>query len=184
MSEEITAEGPKVTVGFERSVKIRDYETAKASVFIQVPTSPGDNLDTIVDNLKPTFAAAKSTVFEQLGIPFEVDPTELVVFELLEKHLGAVEVDVVSEVAATAPANVTTEHKPASGGTPAPTTKDGLWAELEANPKRWFDNREDKKSANGPDFKRKYTKEGLWLEYKGASVVPEGVTVPSPAAFK
>lgn len=186
MSDNNTITGPQVTVGFKRTLRVRDYESAEASVFIQVPTSPGDNVETITENMKTTFAAAKATVFEQLGIPFEVDPTDLVVKDLLEKHLGGVEVSPAQQqVAVQSSGNVPTTGAKSfgGGGTAAPTTKEGLWQELASDPKKWFDNRESKKSERGPDFKRKYSGETLWLTYQGKSNVPEGLTIPDASAF-
>ena len=195
-TNEITVEGPKVTIAFERSVQVRDYESAKASIYLTVPTSPedliGDQaevLTRLADKIKPTFAVAKATVFEQLGIPAQVDPTDLVVKELLERALGAVEVTPAQEQVAIEAAgqSAVSANPPVQtsrgGGTPAPTTKQGLWEEVANEPKKWFDNRTSKKSAAGPDFKRKYTGETLWLDYKGQSNVPEGLTIPDASAF-
>lgn len=67
---------------------------------------------------------------------------------------------------------------PKRSTTEAPKDKPALWAELASNPEKWFDNREDKRSEKAPDFKRKGTGEGLWLEFKGSSAVPEGITIP------
>lgn len=187
MSDEtVDIEGLKVTIGFERNLQVRDYESAKASVYIQVPTAPGDTVTTITENMKTTFAAAKSTVFEQLGIPFEADPTDLIVKDLLEKHLGGVEVSPAQQqVAVQSSGNQpsTTTKQFGGKGSAAPTSKAGLWQEVCSDPKKWFDNRDNKKSERGPDFKRKYSGETLWLEYKGESNVPEGLVLPEPAAF-
>jgi hypothetical protein len=46
----------------------------------------------------------------------------------------------------------------------APATKAELQAELLAHPDRYFDNREGKQNPKAPDFKRKYTKDGIWLD--------------------
>lgn len=186
MSDDITIQGPNVTIGFKRVLRLRDYENAEASVFIQVPTVPGDTVTQITENMKLTFAAAKASVFEQLGIPFEVDPVDLVVKELLEKHLGGVEVtgaqaQVVNQAQANQPTTSTKSF--GGGGSAAPTSKAGLWQELASDPKKWFDNRTSKKSDKGPDFKRKYSGETLWLTYNGASNVPDGITIPDATAF-
>ena len=167
---EAVLEGPSVTVGFERSIKVKDYETAKALIFVQVPTEPGDDLEAIVAAAKPTFYAAKSVVLEQLGIDFEVTP-ELVIHEV-ERNLGAVQVSPAHEARATARAS----SAPVSSNA-APATRDEQWAELASNPSKWFDNRQSKRGRQ-PDFKRKGTGEGLWLDKK-----PAGVVVPDEGAF-
>ena len=43
------------------------------------------------------------------------------------------------------------------------TKKDAAWRDYFANPGAYYDNRVDKQNPNGPDFKHKQTKEGLWL---------------------
>lgn len=43
---------------------------------------------------------------------------------------------------------------------------DQEWQALFNNPSGYYDNRQDKKSPNGPDFKNKQTGDGLWLNGK------------------
>lgn len=43
---------------------------------------------------------------------------------------------------------------------------DQEWMALFSNPKGFYDNRQDKKSPQGPDFKNKDTGDGLWLNGK------------------
>nr|GEU63856.1 protein OSB2, chloroplastic-like [Tanacetum cinerariifolium] len=46
----------------------------------------------------------------------------------------------------------------------SPHEKDGdSWKHLVENPSSWWDNRVDKKNPNGPDFKHKDSRKGLWL---------------------
>lgn len=173
-------EAPKGFVTFERSVQVRPFETAKASLMIQIPTKPGDTIEDVVAAAGDAFFGAKSVVLEQLGIKFDITP-ENRVMEVLDQQLGAVEVTPAQEAAAVA-AQASTAAR--SNNYPeAPKDKPAQWAELCAFPKRWYDNRVDKKNANGPDFKRKGTGESLWLEYRGKNQVPDGLTVPSPDAF-
>ncbi|XP_044509029.1 protein OSB2, chloroplastic-like isoform X2 [Mangifera indica] len=40
---------------------------------------------------------------------------------------------------------------------------DKLWKDLTENPKKWWDNRLEKKNKKSPDFKHKDSGEGLWL---------------------
>lgn len=182
LSEDTVLTAPKVTVGFERKVQVRDYESAVASIYIEAPTKPGDGPEEIVAAAHDAFFAAKSVVFEQLGIVFETTVDGKAV-EMLEKQLGAVEVTRAEEAQAVAAASTPTASS--NGNGPAPTSKDGLWAELSEFPKRYFDNRASKaeRGGNGPDFKRKQTNEGLWLTYRGKSNVPAGVRIPEPSEF-
>ena len=197
--ENVTVEAPKGFVTFKRSVQLRPYETATAEVMIEVPTEVGGwvtadddgnvqvDVEKINADLKPAFFAAKTAVYEQLGLTFEVTP-ELVVMELLDKELGAVEIseDEARKVAEASSASK--QAKPASGKgkkfPPAPADKEELWAELAEHPERWWDNREDKRSEGYPDFKRVEGGQGLWLEYKGKSQVPEGIEIPESGFAK
>jgi len=81
---------PKVTVGFERSVSVRPYETAKASVFIQADTPIGYTPEQLETSLRDAFFQAKAQVLEQLGLEFEINEHGVVI-ELLKKAFGPVE---------------------------------------------------------------------------------------------
>lgn len=83
-------QAPKVTIGFERSVSVRPYETAKASVFIQAEVPIGYTAEELEKGLRDSFFQAKAQVFEQLGIEFEISEHG-VVRELLTKTFGPVE---------------------------------------------------------------------------------------------
>lgn len=176
----LAVEAPKGFVTVERTVKIKDYEPFKCSLMLQVPSKPGDTLEDLVAASKDSFFVAKAVVLEQLGIPFDVSAENIVV-ERFEAGLGAVEVTPLQEaqaVAAAAPPRV-------SGGNAITIPpKDELWAELCAHPERWWDNRVGKRSPAAPDFKRKGPRDGpeqpaLWLEFKGKSNLPEGLTLPT-----
>lgn len=177
---DVVLEAPKGFVTFKRSVQIRPYETATAEVMIQVPTDVEGwigadgkaDVEKITADLKPAFFAAKTAVYEQLGLTFEVTP-ELVVMEILDRELGAVEVSKVAEATSAA-----RYASPRRSDDDEPNTPEGYWHELAEHPERYWDNRNDKKSAGYPDFKRTKGGKGLWLEYKGKSNVPEGVTLP------
>lgn len=195
---DIVIEAPKAFVTFERSVQVRSFEPAKASVMIQVPTEPygwitqGDDgsvsvdKEAIIADLKPAFFAAKAAVLEQLGLTFEVTP-ELVVMELLDAELGAVEItekeaQKVAESAAAA--KKARPQADANASDPdAPADKDDLWVELSEHPERYYDNR-GTKTGNQPDFKRVKGGQGLWLTFRGKSQVPEGVEVPESGFAK
>lgn len=190
LSDTETIKAPKITVSFERSVKIRDFESAKASIYVEVPTRPGDTwlaeegqrseLDAAI--LDAMFHA-KVQVFEALGLGFDVTPDGRAI-ELLEDRLGAVEITRAQETAAVAAASSPTTSAKTAGT--VPTDKEALWAELCERPDRWFDNREGKKNPNAPDFKRAGhgDQPGLWLSFRGTNNVPDGLTIPPASAFK
>lgn len=192
---DVVVEAPKAFVTFKRAVQIRPYETATAEVMIQVPTEPygwitkdGDSVkvdaDAIVADLKPAFFAAKVAAFEQLGLTFEVTP-ELVVMELMDAELGAVELTEKEAQAVAETAAAAKRARPAKGADAnvsdpaAPKDKNDLWAELAEHPEYWVDQREGKAKPSQPDFKRAKGGQGLWLEYRGKSQVPEGLEIPT-----
>lgn len=182
----LTAEQPKAFVTFERTIQVRPYETAKASIMIQVPTEGIDlvqedgsfGAEDLVIRCKEAFMGAKACVLEQLGIEFTVSP-ELVVTELLERSLAATEVIQTPQARPSRPSG---GSKPRSGGGDGPQLEgEAAWWDLNDNPDKWFDNRASKaeRGTNGPDFKRKGTGEALWIKGRnGASNVPEGVSLP------
>jgi hypothetical protein len=178
MSEQVV-EAPKVTVGFERKVNLGSGSSAVASIYVQAPTAPetGDadvDASNRADAIQAAMFEAKVAVFDALGITFDVTIDGKAV-EALEQ-LGGVEVTPAQEAKAVASASRPTTNA-------APEGKDALWAELAANPGKWFDNRESKQKDTQPDFKRKGTGEGLWLKNRGKNMVPDGIVVPDASAF-
>lgn len=170
MTEEQIVEAPRATVYYERKVGLPEYGNVVAGIHIQVPTSPGDDLEQIASNAKAAFFDAKALVYQELGIVSALTEENILV-EKAARQLGAVSVN-----DAAAPAR--------SDHTAGSNSKDALWEDLQNNPKNWYDNRVDKKNPKGPDFKQKAgAKEALWLKYQGKSVVPEGITVPDASAF-
>lgn len=176
-----TYAAPRITVSFSRKVNLGNYESAEAYVAVQSDVAIDASDEDKIAAVKSAFLLARASAYEQLGIKFNVDEAT-VVQERLERVFGPVEVveeypnytDVVVPEPPTAPRS----------DTAAPKSKKALWQELESNPERWYDNRVGKKNPKGPDFKRKATGEGLWLEYQGKSAVPAGVTVPEPTQFR
>ncbi|KAH9795894.1 protein OSB2 [Citrus sinensis] len=61
---------------------------------------------------------------------------------------------------------------------------DDLWKDLVENPDKWWDNRLDKKSEKGPDFKHKETGKPLWLNYSPAWVTSQLPPVKSTVKSK
>lgn len=57
---------------------------------------------------------------------------------------------------------------------------DDVWKDLVENPDNWWDNRLDKKSKKGPDFKHKETGKPLWLTYAPAWVTSQ---LPPPKSI-
>lgn len=169
----------QATVGFQRKVSVRQYESAEASVFVQTEVDL-DDADQTMKNLKFAMMQASSLVFEQLGITFQLDEGG-VVRELLNKHLGPV-TEVKSNDAHALrsgeepfPTSSSPAPAPAAGGDGPPfdpNTKDRdekaankAWAiaDFHANPQDWYDNRGNKKSERSPDAKHKKNGLALWL---------------------
>lgn len=187
---------PKVTVGFERSIKVRDYETAKASVFIQADV-PNDADDTaIAVGIRDAFFQAKSIVFDELGIEFSTDEGS-VVREAIERVLGPTTEIKGGRGSAVAGGGRSAAQSgdgqvvqgaggPAADTPSAPTPQSDTGAKAkpivrdEACPKcghadrKFWDNRADKASgavkANYPDYKcaERSCRAGVWLTPKGS----------------
>lgn len=84
------------TVGFNRKVSVRPYESAEASIFMQTEIDLNDS-ETTMANLKQSMMQCKALVFEELGLEFEVTEGGIV-RELLEAKFGN-----VTEVTSAAP---------------------------------------------------------------------------------
>lgn len=103
---------------------------------------------------------------------------------IIEEATGSVEEQAVANVVQAFPGTTDVSGPapavPAAGPAPAPgpapfpgpvaetkgSKEEALWQHLFANPDDWWDNRQDKangRSPNGPDFKRKSDKAGLWI---------------------
>lgn len=155
---------PRVTISFSRKMSPKQFESAEASIFIQVPIGLVEATPEGIESAaKPLYALAKSLVFDELGVDYGIDPTTNTVVEKLTQRVGA-------EVVAERPT-----AQRAAGNRP-PTAKrvsadvEALWADWESDPTQWWDNREDKRNPRAPDFKHKKTGAGLWLNTKPAHV--------------
>lgn len=171
-TKDITVSAPKVTYGFERSVQVRPYESAKASIFVQTDvTLDADGsvaLGSYQEAAKRAAYEAKTAVYDSLKISYEV--IDGWVLELLDKTLGPVEV--LHEGSATPkPKAFSGSKKGASWGDNPPSDKDGLIEELIAHPERFFDNRQDKRNPKAPDYKRKISGDGIWTDKLGDDVL-------------
>lgn len=155
-----TPEVRKAFVTFERSVQVRPYETAKASIIVQadVPPTAGDS-EADLKALEAAFFQAKSLVFEQLGLEFKVENG--VVLEVLRQAFGPVEV-------------VKTSDAPASNETYV--DKDGNVRQSKFEKRQcpdcggeMWDNRTTKKG-NQPDFKckDKSCDKAVWVNRKAS----------------
>lgn len=170
------------TVGFNRKVSVRPYESAEASIFMQTEVDLHDSEQTMAA-IKQAMMQCKALVFEELGLEFEVTEGGIV-RELLEAKFGN-----VTEVTATpapqapapAPAPVAASAASETSATPpfAPMTKDPnekalnkKWAiaRYATHPEEFYDNTASnaEKKANGadrtgPDFKHKQSSVGFWL---------------------
>lgn len=104
---------PHGTVGFERKVQVRDYESASASIYLPFDIDP-ENEAATAQAAKDAFFTAQSVVLEQLGIAFEYDEAKGIVRELLTAKFGP-----VTEVAASGNGNGSvTQAAPAASGNP------------------------------------------------------------------
>lgn len=152
MSDEQVLEPLKVTVGYSRKITPKQYENAEASVFFQVPVDLGDDAEAIQAKVIETFSAAKSSVFTQLGLDFNVDPLTNVVEETLSRVLGA------SPVAApTAAPTEAFQPNTAYESMSKADQKAARAADVASNPNGWFDNTQDKRNPKAPDYKSKRT---------------------------
>ena len=171
------------TVGFNRKVSVRPYESAEASIFMQTEVDLNDSEVTMA-NIRQAMLLCKSMVFSELGLEFEVTEGS-VVREILTAQFGN-----VTEVTSTAPATAP-KAAPVAASAPAPAasssdtppyasmTKDAnekalnkKWAiaRYATNPEEFYDNTASnaEKIANGaervgPTFKHKSSGVGFWV---------------------
>ena len=167
------------TVGFNRKVSVRPYESAEASIFMQTEIDLNDS-DATMANLKQAMMQCKALVFEELGLEFQVTEGGIV-RELLEAKFGNVTEVTTAPKAAAAPAPAAAPAAAPSSDTPpyASMTKDSnekalnkKWAiaRYATNPDEFYDNtasNAEKKAGGaertGPDFKHKSSGVGFWL---------------------
>lgn len=178
-------EGPTTTpqggISFRRTIQVRPYETAEASIWISFDLPRDENMsdEEYLSNLtaqsRGAYFAAKALVFEELGLEFSVDDNG-VIREAIQRNLGN-----VTEVRATdaAPAPAVAAPAPAAGGAEvaamppysADTADKGekaankQWAlaRWASNPSDFWDNRATKRNPKGPDLKHKETGLAVWL---------------------
>ena len=167
------------TVGFNRKVSVRPYESAEASIFMQTEIDLNDS-DATMANLKQAMMQCKALVFEELGLEFQVTEGGIV-RELLEAKFGNVTEVTTAPKAVAAPAPAAAPAAAPSSDTPpyASMTKDSnekalnkKWAiaRYATNPDEFYDNTASnaEKKANGaervgPDYKHKSSGVGFWL---------------------
>ena len=167
------------TVGFNRKVSVRPYESAEASIFMQTEIDLNDS-DATMANLKQAMMQCKALVFEELGLEFQVTEGGIV-RELLEAKFGNVTEVTTAPKAVAAPAPAAAPAAAPSSDTPpyASMTKDSnekalnkKWAiaRYATNPDEFYDNtasNAEKKAGGaertGPDFKHKSSGVGFWL---------------------
>lgn len=165
---------------FSRKVQVRQYETAEAFVNIQFPIpidgDPEQIGAEIIANARTAAFQAKSLVFEELGLEFEVGP-DGAIRELLDQKFG--KVTEVIETTATEAAVTTSSDEATVGPRPPhgwePRSKDekadnAAWAKARfaTHPNEFWDNRPKKQSgeykSTAPDLKHKDTKTAFWLD--------------------
>lgn len=150
------------TVGFSRKVNLGNYQSAEASIFIQFPINPKDDGTVIIARAMDAFFQAKSVVFDQLGIEYNVE--DGVIIESLRQQFGAVEVH-TEAAAAAAPRGGKFDGLKFSTTRDLKDQLDDMVADLKANPSGWYDNRQGKRNEKAPDFKNKSNGElVLWVK--------------------
>lgn len=171
------------TIGFNRKISVRPYESAEASMFMQFEIDPA-NPDETLKAAKHAFFQAKALVFEELGLEFSIEDGG-VIRELLTKNFGAV-TEVTNSPAAVAPAAAPSAAQSApesvsqaapapAGGANPPYSADTMdknekaanktWAlaRIASNPEEFWDNRENKRNPKAPDYKGKTNNIAVWL---------------------
>ena len=164
------------TVGYERKVNLEargggKYESATASIFMQFEVDPTvDSDEILIEKVRHAYLLARTSVFEQLGIPFQL--SDGVAVELIGNAFPGAQVQAPvpsppAQAAPTQPASVPAASAPAAGEAPASCAKCG-------STEGFWDNRENKASGKfnpkSPDFKcrNKACGNGVWLTAKGA----------------
>lgn len=176
----VTDTTPVATINFGRTVTYPDTFGAKeeASIFLQVPLTEGTTPEAITKQVEDAFATAKACVYTQLGLDATVQENGVVSAPAQvgtpkttsgkggggRKPSGGSKVgskpsggfkqftDEEKEEGWVALANANVEDK---GSYLSITTQSGETV---------YDNRESKRSANGPDFKFKDSDLALWLK--------------------
>jgi hypothetical protein len=184
-----TPNHPIGTVVFERTVRVREFESAKAGVFIQFELpdpaqANGSYGEQVLAKIGDAFFQAKTVVFDELGLDFNVDAGGVVreaaggvVREAINATLGQVtEVQaprqqpkqITAPAPQPAPVAVDQSQPPYDPRTTDRQEKsaNARWAKarLETHPDEFWDNRNDKRNPKAPDFKHKDSGIGVWLD--------------------
>ena len=141
---------PVGTVVFERTVRVREYESAKAGVFIQFDIPENDpNGEAVRTAVATAFWQAKAAVFDELGIQFSVEPNG-VVRETINAKFGQVtEVTPTVHVARPQAPVVPTAVVPAPAPMPAPVAAPAPVADASRPPYDPATEVKAEKAANG-----------------------------------
>lgn len=172
---------PTATISFGRTVTFPDTFGAKeeCSIFLQVPLTEGTTPEAIAKQVEDAAATAKAFVYTQLGLAADVQDNGVVTSPA---QIGAPKTSKGGGAG----------RKPAAGGSKAGGAKrtssfkqfsdeeiEEGWvalanAEVEdkgsylsittAEGETVYDNRDSKRSKNGPDFKFKDSELALWLD--------------------
>lgn len=153
-----------MTIRFNRKVQPKQYETVDcgAEATFDVPDSyPMEKLATLVED---EYTKLRSAVYQQLGIAFTYDEGTRTLIEAFGPETTVVQAAAAPaqgnafagtgfQPAPTTPAAV--QGSPFAAAAPAPAADAGPppgWADLQANPGNWKDNRAAKRSEKSPDF--------------------------------
>jgi hypothetical protein len=190
-------------VHYRRQVQPKQYETAEYAAYLE-QTFPGNlSPEELETQFKLLGQVVKVQVFDQLNLDYTQNDETGIVLEVFKdstvvgrtiKPVGtftaaidAMEAKAIPPEAPSAPAGApapppvprraSTGRKPAAGTRAVTPAELEAWRDLEANGlENWWDNSQDKRNPNGPDFKAKKGKGfmspdgrfemGLWLNAK------------------
>ncbi len=143
----------RYTISYEKKEGRVNYGNESVFLSAQVPIADGTSAEVIEKEIREEFAFIKTLALRELGTPFGQNQ-ETGVVAPLETH----------DVRAAAPTRKPQYAKKASGGqSGGRTDRTADWQHLVDNFGDYYDNRENKRNPNGPDFKHKQNGTALWL---------------------
>lgn len=178
--EQVVSPNNKVTVGFEHTVIRGEYGDGKsvASIYVQADVAPDADDEEWVGTVRDAFARAKSAVFKELDIKFNLE--EGYVRAVLQEFPGAVRENVqaapaapvtTQAVSATPPYSKAEINNADDDQAKAYRRENSAWARQRYDAgfqREFFDNRAKKANGeygqNSPDFTHKDSRAGFWLD--------------------
>lgn len=167
----------EIVATFERTIQVRQYEPAKASVTIKATVPLGvDDADQADKNMELAAALvtqAKLVVFQQLGLEHTLEENGVVV-ELVQAAFDGATREAVPASSSTQavldqrvqlPAgtvSATPPHDPSARGAEGKANQAWAWERFAVAPSEFFDNRNDPQRGNRPEIKHKPSGVGAW----------------------